>query len=284
MLESNRTELANTLDPMLEKTLAMMSGENAMPPTVAIDNVSIRYGSTRAIENASFIAHAGQVLALVGPSGCGKSSLLFAINRMTDTIPGCQVNGKVYLNNVDVSGHKNATSYIRQRVGMVFQQANPFPLSIAENICFPLKDHGLRNVAERESIMQDVLEQTGLWPEVKDRLKQNALALSGGQQQRLCFARALALNPQVLLLDEPCSALDPVSTEKIERLISELKGRVTMILVTHNLAQARRVADQVAVCWVDKSCGCVVECAETKTIFERPMHPVTKDYCMGRLG
>lgn len=256
----------------------------ALPPKVIVNQVSIRYANSHAIDNASFVARAGEVLALVGPSGCGKSSLLASINRMTDAYTDCVVSGDVLLDDVNISDPAYPSDRIRRRVAMVFQQANPFPLSIAENICFPLKDHGMRSAEKRDAIMQQVLQQTGLWDEVKDRLKQNALSLSGGQQQRLCIARALALNPQVLLLDEPCSALDPVSTEKIEALICSLKGQVTMILVTHNLAQARRVADQVAVCWVDKGCGCVVECDETKTIFERPMHPVTKDYCLGRLG
>jgi len=256
----------------------------SIPPNVIVKNVGIRYGDVSAIENVSFVARAGEVLALVGPSGCGKSSLLTSINRMTDTIENCHVSGDVLLDQVNIRDGKFPTDEVRRRVAMVFQQANPFPLSIAENICFPLKDHGMRNSAQRLEIMEQVLKQTGLWQEVKDRLKQSALTLSGGQQQRLCIARALALKPQVLLLDEPCSALDPVSTEKIESLILELKNAVTMILVTHNLAQARRVADQVAVCWVDKGCGWVVECDETTNIFERPMHPVTKDYCLGRLG
>lgn len=257
---------------------------NLAPPSVTVNQVSIRYDNTSAIEKASFVARAGEVLALVGPSGCGKSSLLASINRMTDAYQNCLVSGEIFLDQEKISDPSYPSDNIRRRVAMVFQQANPFPISIAENICFPLKDHGMRSAEKREEIMQQVLQQTGLWDEVKTRLKKNALSLSGGQQQRLCIARALALNPQVLLLDEPCSALDPVSTEKIEALISSLKGKVTMILVTHNLAQARRVADQVAVCWVDKGCGCVVECDETKTIFERPMHQVTKDYCLGRLG
>ena len=260
------------------------NGQSIVPPSVRVNNVCIRYGNTSAIENASFVARSGEVLALVGPSGCGKSSLLASINRMTDTINDCYVNGEIFLDDVCISDETLATDMIRKQVAMVFQQANPFPISIAENICFPLKDHGMRNREQRETVMRQVLQQTGLWSEVKGRLKQNALTLSGGQQQRLCIARALALNPRVLLLDEPCSALDPLSTEKIEMLIGDLKNKVTMILVTHNLAQARRVADQVAVCWVDKGCGCVVECDETQTIFERPVHPVTKDYCRGRLG
>jgi len=284
MIESDSLNIDSNIPLSAQSTASPLSRASQTPPGVTVKNVSIRYGEARAIENASFIARAGEVLALVGPSGCGKSSLLCSINRMTDTVPGCRVSGNVYLDDVEISAAEYPTNDIRQRVAMVFQQANPFPLSIAENICFPLKDHGMRNASQREAVMQKVLQQTGLWDEVKNRLKQNALSLSGGQQQRLCIARALALNPQVLLLDEPCSALDPLSTEKIESLIVELKGKVTMILVTHNLAQARRVADQVAVCWVDKGYGWVVECDETKTIFERPMHPVTKDYCMGRLG
>ena len=253
-------------------------------PSVTVADLTVRYRSTVAIQNANLRAAPGEVLALVGPSGCGKSSLLSAINRMTDTIADCTVEGAINLDAENLLAEGADLIQIRRRIGMVFQQANPFPISIAENITFPLKDHGMRKKSDRDDTLYDVLDKTGLWSEVKDRLQENALRLSGGQQQRLCIARALALKPQVLILDEPCSALDPISTEKIEQLIQSLKGQVTMIMVTHNLAQARRIADQVAVCWVDKGCGCVVECDETQNIFERPMHPVTKDYCKGRLG
>lgn len=272
--------MMKTMNQEIENSLAQQTAT----PQLRVDNVSIRYGDRYAIENASFNARSGEVLALVGPSGCGKSSLLSSINRMTDSLANCQVTGDIYLDAINIRDASYSTQALRRRVAMVFQQANPFPMSITENICFPLKDHGMRDAEQRQQLMRQVLTQTGLWNEVKDRLKQNALSLSGGQQQRLCIARALALQPQVILFDEPCSALDPLSTETIETLIADLKGTVTMILVTHNLAQARRIADQVAVCWVDKGCGCVVECDETKTIFESPVHPVTKDYCLGRLG
>ena len=254
------------------------------PPCVTIDNLTVRYRSTVAIQKASLRAAPGEVLALVGPSGCGKSSLLSAINRMTDVSEHCSVDGSIKVGDLDVLAADTDLGDVRRNIGMVFQKANPFPLSIADNIGFPLKDHGMRHSHERAAVIQSVLEQTGLWLEVKDRLRESALRLSGGQQQRLCIARALALQPRVLLLDEPCSALDPLSTEKIEELIQSLKGAVTIIMVTHNLAQARRVADQVAVCWVDKGCGCVVECGVTQNIFERPVHPVTKNYCLGRVG
>lgn len=254
------------------------------PPSVVVENLTIRYRATVAIQQANLRAAPGEVLALVGPSGCGKSSLLAAINRMTNHVTHCSVAGAILLDDFNILTADTDLDLLRRNIGMVFQNPNPFPLSIAENITFPLKDHGMRDKHERAAVMQSVLEQTGLWQEVKDRLRDNALRLSGGQQQRLCFARALALQPRVLLLDEPCSALDPISTAKIEQLIHSLKGRVTMLMVTHNLAQARRVADQVAVCWMDKGCGCVVECGATQNIFERPLHPVTKEYCLGRVG
>lgn len=253
-------------------------------PTLKIDKLSIHYGEHVALHEATLLAYPNEILALVGPSGCGKSSLLAAINRMTDTIKTCTVKGEVLFNDENIFAQDYALQSLRKKIGMVFQQANPFPLSIKDNICFPLKDHGMQSLVEREDRMQHVLEVTGLWQEVKGRLNESALRLSGGQQQRLCIARALALEPQLLLLDEPCSALDPISTERIEDLLQELKKSITMVMVTHNLAQARRVADQVAVCWVDSGCGCIVECDETETIFANPSHPVTVAYCGGKAG
>ena len=260
------------------------SSASATPPAVSIETLSVHYGHTAALCSVSLQAPAGQLTALVGPSGCGKSSLLYAVNRMTDSVADCSVDGQIRIGELAVRDPSLSTSALRRRVGMVFQQANPFPLSIADNILFPLRDHGLRDRAELHARLQDVLEQTGLWDEVKDRLQHSALTLSGGQQQRLCLARALALRPQVLLLDEPCSALDPISTERIEQLLLSLKGSITMLMVTHNLGQARRVADQLAVCWVDAGCGCIVESGRAEDLFSNPVHPVTRDYCQGRVG
>ena len=241
--------------------------------TLELQQVSVYYGNQAAIEQASLSVRAGELMALVGPSGCGKSSLLASINRMTDGIPGCRVSGTVLLGGDALSASQDAAT-LRRRIGMVFQQPNPFPLSIIDNLRFPLAEHGVPR-RERDRRAEQVLRAVGLWEEVKGRLSQSALGLSGGQQQRLCIARALVLEPQVLLLDEPCSALDPVSSKVVEELIVSLKGRYTLLMVTHNLAQARRIADSVTVCWMQEGCGCVVESNACHLVFEHPSHPIT---------
>ncbi len=254
------------------------------PPGIVIDKVSVCYDGKAVIRNATLTVPAGELMALVGPSGCGKTSLLHSVNRMTDSIPGCAVSGSVWLDGENILGVGVPALQVRRRIGLVFQQPNPFPLSIAENIRFPLREHGLRNKARLNEQMEQVLQAVGLWEEVCDRLHKPALSLSGGQQQRLCMARALALEPEVLLLDEPCSALDPIATEVIEDMIVNLKGRYTLLMVTHNLAQARRIADHVTVCWVDDQCGCVVESGSRESIFVNSSHPVTRAYCCGDKG
>ena len=251
-------------------------------PTLELQQVSVYYGNQAAIEQASLSVRAGELMALVGPSGCGKSSLLASINRMTDGIPGCRVSGTVLLGGDALSASQDAAT-LRRRIGMVFQQPNPFPLSIIDNLRFPLAEHGVPR-RERDRRAEQVLRAVGLWEEVKGRLSQSALGLSGGQQQRLCIARALVLEPQVLLLDEPCSALDPVSSKVVEELIVSLKGRYTLLMVTHNLAQARRIADSVTVCWMQEGCGCVVESNACHLVFEHPSHPITAAYCAGAAG
>jgi len=215
-------------------------------PILDIKNLSVNYGTHIALHNASLQAYQNQVLAIVGPSGCGKSSLLSCINRMTDHIEQCHVNGNIFLHQSNILDPSYPLDQLRKKIGMVFQQANPFPLSIQENICFPLKDHGIKAASERNDKMELVLKQTGLWDEVKGRLKQSALTLSGGQQQRLCIARALALEPEVLLLDEPCSALDPFSTERIEQLILELKSNLTMVNIILHKHDVYRITLQYA--------------------------------------
>ncbi|MEX2488797.1 MAG: phosphate ABC transporter ATP-binding protein [Pseudomonadales bacterium] len=257
---------------------------NRTAPEVSIVGLSVYYGNTAAITNATLTVPGGSLMALVGPSGCGKTSLLNCINRMNDTIADCRVEGRITIDDLDVQDPSVDVNLLRQRVGMVFQQPNPFPLSIAENIHFPLREHGVHRRAELDKRTMKVLNAVGLWDEVKDRLRSSALSLSGGQQQRLCIARALALEPEVLLLDEPCSALDPLATEQIERLIEDLKQQYTLLMVTHNLAQARRVADHVTVCWIDENCGCVVESGSRESIFINSDHPVTKAYCRGDKG
>lgn len=251
-------------------------------PGLTLEAVTVRYGAYTAIENAGLNVEPGEVMALVGPSGCGKTSLLNSINRMNRLLPDCRVSGRICLGDEDTATLDDRT--LRRRVGMVFQKPNPFPLSVLENIAFPLREHGLRRRKHWMPVMETVLKEVGLWSEVAGRLDTPAPALSGGQQQRLCIARALALEPQVLLFDEPCSALDPIAARKVEELIVELKGRYTVLMVTHNLAQARRVADTMAVCWMDSGCGCVIETGPTQTVFEAPQHPAAAAYCRGEAG
>lgn len=253
-------------------------------PGVRLHNLTIRYGKTIALQRASLSVASGELMALVGPSGCGKSSLLSSINRISDLIPHCKVEGDIFLDHENIRADNIPAHRIRQRVGMVFQQPNPFPLSIAENILFPLREHGVRDKQQLALRLEQVLRSVGLWEEVAERLHHSALGLSGGQQQRLCIARALALDPEVLLFDEPCSALDPIATQVIEELILGLKGRYTILMVTHNLAQARRLADSVTVCWVNQGCGCVVESGTNQAIFENACSPITQAYCQGQIG
>jgi len=251
---------------------------------IRIDSLSVHYGEHIALKSASLTVGPGHLMALVGPSGCGKTSLLRSVNRLTDTIPGCQTHGRIEIGGVDIMQPDTNMTLLRRQVGMLFQQPNPFPLSIAENIRFPLREHGLRNKSELNDRCEYYLQATGLWAEVKDRLNSPAMRLSGGQQQRLCLARTLALQPQVLLLDEPCSALDPSASEKVEQLIGDMRGKLTILMVTHNLAQARRLADDVTVCWVDEGCGCILETGSRDHIFVHATHPVTRAYCCGEKG
>lgn len=256
----------------------------ADPPSLILKDVTVSYGKINAIENASLIAPAGAITVLVGPSGCGKSSLLASINHLTDTIAGCRVQGDIKIGNTSVLASDINLYHLRRRVGMVFQQPNPFPLSIEENIRFPLREHGERDEALMQAKIKSALQDVGLWEEVKDRLKSSALKLSGGQQQRLCIARCIALDPDVLLFDEPCSALDPLSSATVEGLIKGLKGRYTVLMVTHNLAQARRIADHVAMCWVQSGCGCIIESGDALTVLDNSLHPITQAFCQGLQG
>lgn len=252
-------------------------------PAISLNNISIRYGDKLALSNASLQIEAGFITALVGPSGCGKSSLLSVINRLSD-LQQCEVGGEVRIGDSNILTSDTDVLQLRRDVGMVFQRPNPFPMSIFENLRLPLQEHGIRDSAVQRDKIETVLRRVGLWDEVSDRLQQSAMQLSGGQQQRLCIARALILQPRVLLLDEPCSALDPVSTQVIEELITQLRGHYTVLMVTHNLAQARRIADHVAVCWVDNSVGCIVESGPTSQLFEAPQTAVSAAYLSGHAG
>ncbi len=252
-------------------------------PLIQTENLTLQYGQKTAFANVTLDIDAGKILALVGPSGCGKTSFLSCLNRMTDLIPHCRVKGRIRIGALEVLDGIN-TTILRRRVGMIFQKPNPFPLSIWRNLELPLQEHGIRNREQIDALAETTLRDVGLWDEVKDRLHTSALALSGGQQQRLCIARALGLQPQVLLLDEPCSALDPISSGVVEDLIVSLRGRYTLLIVTHNLAQAKRIADKAALFWVQDNVGQLIESGAVEQIFEYPQHPLTTAYVTGARG
>jgi phosphate transport system ATP-binding protein len=251
---------------------------------VAADSLSVAYGGRTVLRDVSLTLPEGRVTALIGPSGCGKTSFLSCFNRMTDLIPGCRVTGRATLDGDDIFAPGTDVVALRRRVGMIFQQPNPFPLSIRRNLELPLRELGVRKRAELDEIVETVLAGVGLWDEVKDRLERPAQALSGGQQQRLCVARALALEPEVLLCDEPCSALDPISSGVVEDLIAGLRGRYTVVIVTHNLAQARRIADHAAFFWLRDGCGRLIEDAPAERLFAEPRDELTAAYVRGARG
>lgn len=244
-------------------------------------NVNVFYGAKQAIDNVSIDIPSDYVTAFIGPSGCGKSTFLRTLNRMNDTIPGCRVEGEIALDGEDIYGQSMDVVQLRARVGMVFQKPNPFPKSIYENVAYGPRIHGLANgKAEMDAIVEKSLRRAGLWDEVKDRLGDAGTALSGGQQQRLCIARAIAASPEVILMDEPCSALDPIATARIEELIDDLRGRYAIVIVTHSMQQAARVSQRTAFFHLGK----VVEYGPTEQIFTNPREERTKDYITGRYG
>jgi phosphate transport system ATP-binding protein len=253
-------------------------------PMIRAGRVSARYGATTAFEDVSLEIRGGAVTAIVGPSGCGKTSFLCCINRLTDLIEGCVVSGELTVGGESVLARGIDLLGLRRQVGMISQRPNPFPLSIWRNLELPLREHGVGDRTEREQRIEQALKEVGLWDEVKDRLNRSALALSGGQQQRLCLARALVLRPRVLLLDEPCSALDPIASGVVEEHIARLRGRCTIVIVTHNLAQARRMADEVAVFWTRDGRGYLLEAGSTEQIFAAPQSAVTAAYIQGLRG
>ncbi len=266
-----------------------MTATAATPGDIDVDvamrttDLGLSYSARPAFAGVSLALRRGTVTALVGPSGCGKSSFLSCLNRLYELVPGTTVSGSVTMDGVDVLGANIDVVRHRRRVGMIFQKPNPFPMSIRKNLDFPMREHGLR-ADERASRLEGALQEVGLWDEVKDRLDSAALALSGGQQQRLCIARALALSPEVVLLDEPCSALDPLSSGVVEDHVASLRGRYTVVVVTHNLAQARRLADHTAVFWARAGAGYIVEQGPTQVIFEDPQESVTRAYVGGVRG
>lgn len=252
----------------------------AMPKMTARD-VSVFYGEKQALKNVSIEVSNEDVTAFIGPSGCGKSTFLRCLNRMNDTVESARVTGDIQLDGHDIYAPEMDVVQLRARVGMVFQKPNPFPKSIYENVAYGPRIHGLaRTRADMDQIIEQSLRRAGLWDEVKDRLADSGLALSGGQQQRLCIARAIAVNPEVILMDEPASALDPIATAKIEELIDELRGRYAIVIVTHNMQQAARVSQKTAFFHL----GTLVEYGDTREIFTNPREPRTKDYITGRYG
>ena len=249
-------------------------------PVISAKNLNLWYGDFKALKGISLDVGEQEITALIGPSGCGKSTFLKTLNRMNDLVPNVRIEGDVRLRGEDIFSKEMQLTDLRRRVGMVFQKANPFPMSIYDNITYGPKLHGVRNKAELDELVESSLRGAALWDEVKDRLKKSALGLSGGQQQRLCIARALAVKPEVLLMDEPTSALDPVSTLVVEQLACELKETCTLVVVTHNMQQAARISDSVAFFLL----GELVEHAPTAQLFKNPTDPRTADYLTGRFG
>jgi phosphate transport system ATP-binding protein len=251
------------------------------PSKISARDVNVFYGDKRAIDNVSIDIDAGFVTAFIGPSGCGKSTFLRTLNRMNDTIPGCRVEGQICLDGENIYTAGMDVVQLRARVGMVFQKPNPFPKSIFENVAYGPRIHGLaNNRSEMEQVVESSLRRAGLWDEVKDRLSDAGTTLSGGQQQRLCIARAIAVSPEVILMDEPCSALDPIATARIEELIDELRERYAIVIVTHSMQQAARVSQRTAFFHL----GVMVEYGETSDVFTNPQEERTKDYITGRYG
>ena len=245
-----------------------------------ISNLDLYYGDFHALKNINLDIYENQITAFIGPSGCGKSTYLKTLNRMNDLVPNVTINGKVWIDGEDIYDPKVDTTLLRKKVGMVFQQPNPFPMSIYDNIAYGPRIHGIKGKAELDAIVEKSLRGAALWDEVKDRLKRSALGLSGGQQQRLCIARALAVDPEVILMDEPTSALDPISTSKIEDLAIELKDKYTIVMVTHNMQQATRISDRTVFFLL----GEIIESGKTEQLFSMPKDQRTEDYITGRFG
>ena len=251
---------------------------------LSIQNLGIRYGDQPVLEQVSLDIYKGCITALIGPSGCGKTSFLSSLNRLTEFTPSAKVTGNVMFRGQNILSGSIDLLTLRRRIGMVFQRPNPFPLSIRQNLALPLKEHGIKSRQLREEKIVKAFQQVGLWNEVADRLDSPALALSGGQQQRLCIARALVLEPEILLMDEPCSALDPMSSAVVEELILRLQGHYTIVIVTHNLAQAKRVANYAAFFWMREQVGNLIEFGKCQRIFESPRHELTAAYVSGVSG
>jgi len=273
--------LPEVTDRTLHKERETVGNPFVENPRMTCREVNVYYGEKKAINNVNIDIARNQVIAMIGPSGCGKSTFLRCLNRMNDTVEGCRVTGDIRIDGLDIHDKNVDVVPLRARVGMVFQKPNPFPKSIFDNVAYGPKIHGLvQNRVELEEIVETSLKKAGLWGEVKDRLDQPGTGLSGGQQQRLCIARAIAVSPEVILMDEPCSALDPIATAKIEELIAELREQYSIVIVTHAMQQAARVSQRTAYFHL----GDLIEVGKTERIFTNPRHQLTEDYITGRFG
>lgn len=281
------------VEPGVKKVLPSLTiGEKAdqlsleaLPVKLSVVDLSVYYKQFKALDKVSIDIPENKITALIGPSGCGKSTLLRAFNRMTDLVHGCRVEGQVILNGKNIYDPDMDVVDIRQRIGMVFQRPNPFPMSVFDNVAYGPRLYGIRNKRILEEIVERSLRHAAVWDDVKDKLHQSGLALSGGQQQRVCIARAIAVEPAVILMDEPASALDPISTLKIEELMENLKTEYTIVIVTHNMQQAARVSDFTAFLMIDQDqSGSIVEIGPTEKIFTNPKNQQTEDYVTGRFG
>jgi phosphate transport system ATP-binding protein len=259
---------------------ASTSKATGLPPAIVIKNANLYYGTAQALHDITMDIEAKQVTAFIGPSGCGKSTLLRCLNRMNDLIDNVRITGTFNVHGQDLYAHTTDVIEVRRRIGMVFQKSNPLPKSIYENVVYGLRIAGIRNKATLDEACERSLKGAALWDEVKDRLDESGLSLSGGQMQRLCIARAIAIEPEIVLMDEPCSALDPIATLKVEELIFALKSQFTIVIVTHNLQQAARVSDKTAFFWL----GRLVEYSHTEELFTNPKEKHTNDYITGRFG
>jgi phosphate transport system ATP-binding protein len=279
-IEQREDSLAKAFDRP-QSSDARVSTEPHQDPTVlAVDSLSLHYGDALALDDISLEIPQHRITAFIGPSGCGKSTLLRCFNRLNDLVEGVRITGDVRFHGQSIFEHAVDVNDLRKRIGMVFQKSNPFPKSIYENVAYGCRIHGSQRRSDLDPVVEKALRGAALWDEVKDRLNDSALGLSGGQQQRLCIARAIAVEPDVVLLDEPCSALDPISTGRIEELMQELKDHYTLVIVTHNMQQAARVSDLTAFLYLGK----LVEFGATQRMFVKPQHKQTEDYITGRFG
>jgi phosphate transport system ATP-binding protein len=291
LVREDQVDTSKPTISMTDTNLLTVDGDlPAREMVFEVSDLGVHYGSKRAVRDVNLDIARGEITAFIGPSGCGKSTVLRCFNRMNDLIEGARVDGKLRYRSVDLYDAEVDAVEVRRRIGMVFQKPNPFPKSIFDNVAYGPRLSGLKKKAELEEIVESSLRQAALWDEVKDRLKQSALGMSGGQQQRLCIARAIAVKPEVLLMDEPCSALDPIATAKIEDLMRELKSSYTIVIVTHNMQQAARVSDWTAFYSTEvgdggeNRCGLLVEFNETAKVFSNPDDTRTENYITGRFG